>query len=490
MRISVEQPTQLSLGSLFSGVGGLDLGMEQAGFSVRWFCEADKAARGVLAHHWPDVPCYEDVRDVRGDAVEPVDVIAGGFPCQDISVAGKREGLAGARSGLFHEFMRIVREMREATDGAYPVGILAENVVGLLSSHRGRDFGIVLNEMAGTGAVDIGWRVIDAQHFVPQRRRRVFIVALYPPTADGRVGVGRAAEILANGHTVRHHPQAGNAARQETTIGAGDGTADSGEPIPFDLKNITSKANRSRAEAGMPAPTLHQGADSIAIAWSPVVAGERPGNNSGGFRQDLDTSGAYIIQAVNKPRANPEYGIGGDTDAVCYTLTAGERHAVAYGIRTAQTGANGIGIAENVAHTLDSAGQAVAFALPAREGKGPNSDCTSGNLVIAFAQNQREELRDLGDVAGALAAQPGTHQQTFIAQQLGVRRLMPIECERLMGWAKKGDPYIHTAVSNGKQQADTPRYVQCGNGVVSDVAAWIGERLAAALLEERAEVSA
>ena len=171
----------MRVGSLFSGIGGFDLGLERAGMEVRWQCEIDKAARSVLRRHFPDATLYDDVTTFGGD-VEPIDLVCGGFPCQDLSVAGRRAGLAGKRSGLFYEFMRVVDEIA-------PAWVLIENVPGLLSSNGGRDMGAVLGTL---GELGYGWayRVLDAQYFgVAQRRRRVFIVGCLGDSA-------RAAQVL------------------------------------------------------------------------------------------------------------------------------------------------------------------------------------------------------------------------------------------------------------------------------------------------------
>ena len=126
-----------------------------------------------------------------------VDVITAGFPCQDLSVAGKRKGIeCGNRSGLFFEITRIVAEMRKASNGNFPKVVVLENVPGLLSAGRGRDFGIVLNALAECGAVDIGWRIIDSQHWVPQRRRRVFVVATFPSKLERHSRIQSSSEIL------------------------------------------------------------------------------------------------------------------------------------------------------------------------------------------------------------------------------------------------------------------------------------------------------
>lgn len=160
----------LTVGSLFSGIGGFDRAFHQAGFRLAWMCEIEPFPRKVLARRFPGVPCYDDVTTLRGAAVEPVDVLVGGFPCQDLSVAGKRAGLSGGRSGLFFEFMRLADELK-------PEWLVIENVPGLLSSHRGADFAVVVNALVELG-YGVAWRVLDSQFFgVAQRRRRVFLVA-------------------------------------------------------------------------------------------------------------------------------------------------------------------------------------------------------------------------------------------------------------------------------------------------------------------------
>jgi DNA (cytosine-5)-methyltransferase 1 len=161
--------------SLFAGIGGFDLAMQRQGVKVVASVEIDKKCQEVLAHRFPESKIFDDVTTVKGSDLiaagftPSTGIITGGFPCQDLSVAGKRAGLAGARSGLFWEIARIVEE----TQTEY---FVIENVPGLLSSNNGADFGVVLGTMADLG-YSLGWRVLDAQHFgVPQRRRRVFII--------------------------------------------------------------------------------------------------------------------------------------------------------------------------------------------------------------------------------------------------------------------------------------------------------------------------
>lgn len=158
------------VGSLFAGIGGFDLGFEQAGYTTAWQVEIEPHLREVLALRFPHARQFADVREVGAHNLSTVDVLIGGFPCQDVSSMGARAGLAGNRTGLFWEVCRIVEEIR-------PQWVVLENVVGLLTSNGGKDFGVVLQALADRGYVGC-WRVLDAQYFgVAQRRRRVFLVA-------------------------------------------------------------------------------------------------------------------------------------------------------------------------------------------------------------------------------------------------------------------------------------------------------------------------
>lgn len=238
-----------SAGSLFSGAGGMDLGLEAAGLAVRWQAEIDPWASKVLDRHWPEVPNLGDVQGIDGAVLPPVDVLAFGSPCQDLSVAGQRSGLDGKKSHLFFEATRIVREMREATNGQYPAWVVWENVVGALSSSEGRDFGTVLDELADAGALVIEWRVLDARWFgVPQRRRRVFVVAGFSARDDD------GPPILADIKGVYRNPSSSGASGQTVTAltatgvgtcGADDNQAQAGHLVPL-IESGTSARHGSR----------------------------------------------------------------------------------------------------------------------------------------------------------------------------------------------------------------------------------------------------
>lgn len=161
----------LTFGSLFSGIGGIDLGLQRAGFQIAWQVEIDEYASQVLAKHWPDVARFRDIRDCGRHNLSHVDLIAGGFPCQPHSLAGKRRASADDRD-LWDEFYRIICELR-------PRWVVAENVPGLLSSEDGRFFGRVLRDLATCG-YDAEWQVLSAAAVgAPHLRERIFLVA-YP----------------------------------------------------------------------------------------------------------------------------------------------------------------------------------------------------------------------------------------------------------------------------------------------------------------------
>lgn len=160
----------MNFGSLFAGIGGIDLGLERAGMTCEWQVEIDDYCNKVLEKHWPNVERFKDVEKVGSQNLRAVDLIAGGFPCQDVSLAGKREGLSGERSGLWSEFARIICELK-------PRWVLVENVPGLYSTDNGDGFGTVLRDLDESG-YDAEWDCIPAAAFgAPHLRYRVFIVA-------------------------------------------------------------------------------------------------------------------------------------------------------------------------------------------------------------------------------------------------------------------------------------------------------------------------
>ena len=203
---------QLTLGSLFDGIGGFPLAAVNVGITPVWASEIEKAAVSITKRHFPKMKHLGDITEIYGAKIQPVNIITFGSPCQDLSIAGLRAGLEGRRSGLFNEALRVIKEMRYATDGKYPARIVWENVPGTFSSNGGRDFQTVIGEIAKTAEPGISiprpsdkygwlaaggivgdcwslaWRVLNAQYFgVPQRRRRIFLVADFTDRCAGEI---------------------------------------------------------------------------------------------------------------------------------------------------------------------------------------------------------------------------------------------------------------------------------------------------------------
>ncbi len=226
----------ITVGSLFDGIGGWQLAAKRAGAVPLWSSEIDPFPMTVSKAHFPETKQLGDVSCIRVDEIDPVDIICAGSPCQDLSIAGKRAGLAGRRSNLFYQALRIVWEMRMATNGKYPKFFIWENVPGAFSSNGGSDFQAVLEEICPTEipipgggrwarsgmvrsrSVGVAWRTLDAQYWgVPQHRERIFLVA------DFRGGGGRP-EVLFESEGVPGYletcERSGKAATAETGDGA------------------------------------------------------------------------------------------------------------------------------------------------------------------------------------------------------------------------------------------------------------------------------
>jgi DNA (cytosine-5)-methyltransferase 1 len=237
----------MKFAELFAGAGGLSMGLERAGWSCVWHAEIADAPRAILAHRWPDVPLYGDVTTLNGNELTAthgaIDLLTGGSPCQDLSVAGKRAGLEGARSGLFFEQMRLWDETGADL-------CLWENVDGARSSNDGKDFGEVLRAFVGAAVIVpsdgwrsagvaagptgvAAWRVLDAQFFgVPQRRRRVFVLG----TRTGRID---PAEVLSLAEGMCRDSSKSGEAWEDV---AADARASA--PFAWNEENITNPQHR------------------------------------------------------------------------------------------------------------------------------------------------------------------------------------------------------------------------------------------------------
>lgn len=276
--IRAEQARQAAptVASEFSGIGGFDLAFERAGGRVVHQCELDDRCADLLTKRFPNVELARDIREVGRVSA---DIVVGGFPCQDLSVAGRRAGLAGERSGLFHDFARVI-------EGSNPRWVVIENVAGLLSSNGGADFGTVLGSLVDIG-FGVAWRVLDAQFFgVPQRRRRVFIVG-------HRGNVERARSVLferegSGGHPApRRDAQAVVAALTRSGLGGGgpdDNLAQAGHLIAAQCHGTNVGVT-----GGVPFIGFHVTQDPITSSqrWPTLSTGNRAGCATLGVSDEL-----------------------------------------------------------------------------------------------------------------------------------------------------------------------------------------------------------
>ncbi|WP_052361947.1 DNA cytosine methyltransferase [Geminisphaera colitermitum] len=399
----------LTFGSLFAGIGGFDLGFKRAGMNDCWQIEIDENCRDLLRRRFPTCEKFADIREVDVSTLAPVDVICGGFPCQDLSVAGKRAGLSGARSGLFYELVRIVAELR-------PRFVVWENVPGLLSSDKGRDFARVLHALAGIGYHGV-WRLLDAQHFgVAQSRRRLFGVF-----ARGDFGAVAGAEILSLAQGLRGHPAPRRKAQEDVA-----GT----------LGSCSARGGRRTTDL-----------DGHG-AYIPCITGAlNPGAHPGGFNGQDAHSGLLISQPqiTRTVTSKWEKGTGGPASDECQNLVA---DCLTSNCRNQDKNfGRGLVVSD-------------AFAFQQRIGR--NGHGTPSETTCALT-------------AGAGG---GDSSPCVVSSLVGVRRLTPLECERLQGF-----PDGWTA-----GHSDSVRYRMLGNAVAVPCAEWIGRRIVEYWARNREEV--
>lgn len=457
--------------SLFSGVGGFDSGLDAADMECVGQVEKDKTCLKVLSRHWPDIKKVSDVREVGSDTFVRPDCVCAGWPCQGNSVAGRRAGMADQRSGLWGEVVRVLAAFR-------PAVFLGENVPGILSvcgCHTCRS----LKALQAMHAKKRGekcdcprcyafaYRICDSQWWgLAQRRRRVFVVGCF---GDWR----RAAEVLFERESLPWD----SPPSRETREGVAGTIAAGAHPGGF---------NGRDAETGNYAFTeLGEGHSSF---QETEISASFRGSGGGGVNANLI---AHTLRAEGHDTS--EAGTGRGVPLVAATLPASEggvssrMHPVipvhASGCHNANSA--GIGKAGDPMHAIDS----------------------TGDAAIAFAQNERDEVRAIGgNIARALPAQPGMKQQTYLAYAIqeravsenitngpqgkgyqegtaytlearhhqqsvagrtGVRRLTPTECERLQGFP---DGWT-------EPHSDSARYRMLGNAVSVPVVYWIGKRI-------------
>lgn len=355
----------ITLGSLFDGSGGFPLGGVLAGITPTWSSEIEPFPIRVTTARFPNMKHYGDITTIKGSELEPVDIISFGSPCQNLSVAGKREGLDGDRSSLFYEAIRIVKEMREATNGKYPRYIVWENVPGAFSSNKGEDFKAVLNEICkvkdeqvsiskpskweNAGRImgdgySVAWRLFDAQFWgVPQRRQRIYLVADF----DG----GSAGKILFESEGLSGYSAQGFKSWQSSANGTSESIGENGCGLMFENHSQDTRYRGPLSVAQTVSSTYGTGGNN-----QPFVV-ERPraygvcAKNSNSMKSSNPNSGFYeadTSRCLDANGGNPTCNQGGiaviegngsrpshkgdgykESD-VMYTLNATEQHAVAF----------------------------------------------------------------------------------------------------------------------------------------------------------------
>ena len=407
----------MKYGSVCSGIEAASAAWHPLGWRASFLSEIEAFPRAVLKHHYPEVPLHGDFTTIRKDQYEPIDLLVGGTPCQSFSIAGLRGGLDDDRGNLALEYLRLADRLR-------PRWLVWENVPGVLSSAGGRDFGAILGGLVELG-YGFAYRVLDAQYCrvdgfgraVPQRRRRVFVVG---HLGDWR----RAAAVLFE----RESLSGNTPPRRE----AGEGIAPTISARPTGGGGLGTDFDLDGGCIPEVCGTLSDGA------------------HMGGGLNGQDAYTGRIIPVSHSLRADgfdaSEDGTGRGTPIV----------PVAFDMAQITSKANRTRVEAGLpASTLNAAGQ-MHVAQP-----------------VAFAQNQRDELREM-QVAGALAAEPGMKQQTYLHTGWRVRRLTPTECERLQGFP---DGYTDIPWRNKEHSPDGPRYKALGNSMAVNAMRWIGRRI-------------
>ena len=457
----------LTLGSLFDGIGGFPLAGICAGIRPVWASEIEPFPIRVTEKRLPEMKHCGDIHGLQGAKLEPVDMITFGSPCQDVSIAGRREGLSGGRSGLFFEAIRIIREMREATNGEYPRWAVWENVPGALSSHNGEDFRQVLEslirvqepeadvplpadgkwlpagEIMGNGYA-LAWRILDAAQGwgVAQRRKRVFVVL--------DLAGGRAGEVLFESEGLSGYTPPGGEARK----GAAGGAARCAGAAGFCYES--GEASRGIGYQEEESPTLRcWKPPGVAVREPPLTLKIRSGCDGGGkgalIQHDLSaTLGCHNDQTLFAPKA---FGIGSAASKGMLSPNPKSGFYEAATSRTLdQSGGNaccnqgGMVVVEPkvpayyvTACSYMQIDREVASPIMARDWKDPpvighespsycfDRACFTSGENTQYRLSVREEVAAtlIAEGPGAISASPEDYL---------VRRLTPLECCRLQGF--------------------------------------------------------
>lgn len=450
------------LGSLFDGAGTFPFAALQFGIEPSWASEIESFPVSVTKKRFPNMVHLGDITKINGSEISPVDVITFGSPCQDLSVAGKQAGLAGERSGLFMEAVRIIKEMRGATNGKYPRYAVWENVPGAFSSNNREDFRVVLEELCkikdesahvprpsgkgkwgnaglilGTG-YSVAWRVLDAQFWgVPQRRRRIFLVADFRGRSAGEILFER------------------------------EGLSRSFAESRKAWKGLTADTTFGSYQAGKCFDARGNGNGNI----SPTITGKH--NNS-----VTDYTSVVVFTKGTKPHNSEEAQKWNPSDkANCLnTFDTGEQRAsdlVVLGVDTYNQDITGDKTKSLLAGHMDCDG-VPCEAIKLTQDPVPNErvfSCLSTGNPIAGQANLA--------ICCTLDSLSSNSMKSHIRQVLSVRRVVPIECARLQGmpdWWCKDIPH-----------SDSAEYKMWGNGMALPCAMYVMEGIAKELLKAEKE---
>jgi DNA (cytosine-5)-methyltransferase 1 len=398
---------------LFSGIGGFHLGFEKAGYKVKsYFSEVDKHAIAVYKHKFKDSEYVGSVTDVRGADLPSIDLITFGSPCQDFSLAGKRKGMGGERSSLILEAIRLIGECR-------PRVFIWENVKGTFSSNSGEDFAAILQAFAHIGGYRLEWQLLNTSWFLPQNRERIYLVGYSTNTKRNWRGVfpiGEATKV--SDREKWNERQESTSMRDKNslarTLNARAAFGQGSDDTFIKVKSATAQGYEVATEG-----------DSINL--SNPNSETRRGRVGKGKAQTLETS---CNQAVVEPKI-----IGYTRDA------KGKEGQDTFTIRSSNP--NGVKVE---AHNSQRA-------------------IVHGTLTEAIGRGG-SSLEYLNSINLVNKAQPNFR----------IRKLTPIECERLQGF-----PDNHTEYGNYdgevKKMSNTQRYKQCGNAVTTDVVQAIAEKI-------------
>jgi len=484
---------QLTLGSLFDGIGGFPLAAQRCGIKTLWASEIDPTCIEITKRHFPRIEHLGDITKLHGGEIPPVDIISFGSPCQDLSSAGAQAGIDGERSGLFRDAMRIIYEMRIATNGKYPTFIIWENVNGAFGSNGGNDFRTVLEEITNAripmpksgrwatagmvrgcrGGASVAWRQLDSQFWgVPQRRKRIFLV--------GDFRADRAPQILFECEGLLGYVRTGGKEREKIAASIVNGIADSGG----------TDNGQSVVDFGRTADRVYINADTARA----ITATDGGGGSATGLY--LLPDGEPLTHPINLQVATRHKQLGEGTGLgvaeegqPAYTLQAAHSHAVfaVYPINDGSIHGNanglGFGVEGQEAPTLTASDKHAIAACYAPSGHGGYTDGvgtlrasagkhgrSSSNILVEMYENHshggfREGCGTLrangGDYGGGSENLVIAFERIAFYVRYVLRKLTPLECERLQGFPDYWTKYNAT----GGKIADTPRYTALGNSL-------------------------